>query len=312
MTSLIGYRVLVVDDNQVNRLIAREMMMSCGAEVGEAESGEQALAAVHEARDSGRPYRIILLDMRMPGMDGLEVAHRIREDHLPVKPIFLMLSSDDLKPQIERLHEVALDAYLVKPITRKELFEVIHRVLKDSNRESARPMPLRQALSVANGTAGDARKQRVLVAEDSPDNRTLISAFLRREPYENDFAENGEIALERFRSQAYDLVLMDIQMPKMDGLTATRSIRQWEADHTMGHTPVIALTASVLEDDVGATLAAGCDLHLPKPIKKLNLLDAMRSATPLLRAHTPVSAHGAETNSASVITPAKPQILPVP
>ena len=78
VTSLIGYRVLVVDDNQVNRLIAREMMMSCGAEVGEAESGEQALAAVHEARDSGRPYQIILLDMRMPGMDGLEVAHRIR------------------------------------------------------------------------------------------------------------------------------------------------------------------------------------------------------------------------------------------
>jgi two-component system sensor histidine kinase/response regulator len=101
VTSLIGYRVLVVDDNRVNRLIAREMMMSCGAEVGEAESGEQALAAVHEARDSGRPYQIILLDMRMPGMDGLEVAHRIRKDHLPVEPLILMLSSDDLKPQIE-------------------------------------------------------------------------------------------------------------------------------------------------------------------------------------------------------------------
>ena len=134
--SLVGYRVLVVDDNQVNRLIAREMMMSCGAEVGEAESGEKALAVVHEACDEGRPFKIILLDMRMPGMDGLEVARRIREDHLPVEPLILMLSSDDLKPQIERLRELELDAYLVKPITRKELFEAIYRVLKDSNSEA--------------------------------------------------------------------------------------------------------------------------------------------------------------------------------
>jgi two-component system sensor histidine kinase/response regulator len=308
VTSLVGYRVLVVDDNQVNRLIVREMMMSCGAEVAEAESGERALVAVHEACDGGRPYQIILLDMRMPGMDGLEVARRIREDHLPVKPLVLMFSSDDLKPQIERLRELELDAYLVKPITRKELFEAIYRVLKDSNQQSADPMPQRQTLSVANGAPNDLPKRRVLLAEDSPDNRMVISAFLRREPYEVDFAENGEVAVDRFRSQAYDLVLMDIQMPKMDGLTATRSIRQWEADHTMGHTPIIALTASVLEDDVRAALAAGCDQHLGKPIKKLNLLEAMRNATQVLPAHTPVPADGAETNGAAIPPIAKPQV----
>jgi CheY-like chemotaxis protein len=311
VTSLIGYRLLVVDDYQVNRLIAREMLMSCGAEVGEAGSGEEALAAVHEARDNGRPYQIILLDMRMPGMDGLEVARRIRAEHLPVEPLILMLSSDDLKPQIERLRELALDAYLVKPITRKELFQAIYRVLQDSNREGAKPMPQRQALRVANGVAGDVAKKRVLVAEDAPDNRLVIAAFLRREPYEIDFAENGEIAVDRFRAQTYDLVLMDIQMPKMDGLAATRSIRQWEEDHKMGHTPIIALTASVLEDDVHAALAAGCDLHLGKPIKKLNLIEAIRNATPLLLADTPITAHGAEPNGAVVVAPAKPQTLPV-
>ena len=169
VTSLIGYRVLVVDDNPVNRLIAREMMMSCGAEVGEAGSGEEALAAVHESRVSGRPYQIILLDMRMPGMDGLEVARRIREDHLPVEPVILMLSSDDLMPEIQQPGGIELDAYLVKPITRKELFEAIYRVLKESNREGARPMPQRPASCVVSA-AGHVRKKRVLVAEDSPDN----------------------------------------------------------------------------------------------------------------------------------------------
>jgi CheY-like chemotaxis protein len=277
--------------------------------VGEAESGERALAAVQEACAEGRPYKIILLDMRMPGMDGLEVARLIREAHLPVKPLILMLSSDDLKPQIERLRELELDAYLVKPITRKELFEAIYRVLKDSNSESARPLPQRPSSSAANGTSDDLPKKRVLLAEDSPDNRMVISAFLRREPYQIDFAENGEVALNRFRSQAYDLVLMDIQMPKMDGLAATRGIRQWEADHAMGHTPVIALTASVLEDDVRVALAAGCDLHLGKPIKKLNLLEAMRNATQILPAHTPTTAPIAETNGAAPAAPAKPQTL---
>jgi CheY-like chemotaxis protein len=266
VTSLIGSRVLVVDATHVNRLIARELMMSCGAETGEAESGEQALGMVHEARGSGRPYQIVLLDLRMPGTDGLEVARQIREGRFAVESLIPMLSSDDLQPQLERLRELALDVYLVKPITRKQLFEAICRVLAASNRQSVEPMPKRSALSVVKRAAGEVRKQHVLVAEDSPDNRMVISAFLRREPYEIDFAENGEIAVDRFRAGSYDLVLMDIQMPKMDGLAATRSIRQWEASHTLGHTPIVALTASVLEDDVQAALAAGCDLHLNQPI----------------------------------------------
>src|SRR5579872_3763174 len=130
-------RVLAVDDNQINRLIAREMLSDCGAQVSEAESGEEALTAIRQASDQGKPYRIILLDMRMPGMNALEVAQRIRREHLPTEPLILMLSSDDLKPQLSKLKDLGLDAYLVKPITRKELFDSISRVIKSANRNSA-------------------------------------------------------------------------------------------------------------------------------------------------------------------------------
>jgi two-component system sensor histidine kinase/response regulator len=271
------YRVLVVDDNQINRLIAREMISNCGAEISEAASGEEALTAIRQASDQGKPYRIILLDMRMPGMNGLEVAEKIRQDHLPTEPLILMLSSDDLKPQLSRLTELGLDAYLVKPITRRELFDAIGRVLQDANRNSRDALPVR----VADPPAAIAPREeqlnlKILVADDSADNRLLISAYFRREPIEVDFAENGKIAFDKFKSNQYDMVFMDVQMPEMDGLTATRLIRKWETENHRSPTPVIALTASALEEDVQRTLTAGCDLHLSKPIKKGVLLNTIQ------------------------------------
>jgi PAS domain S-box-containing protein len=307
--SLVGHRVLVVDDNQINRLILREMMSSCGAEIDEAESGEQALAAVQQACADAKPFRIVLLDMRMPGMDGLEVARRIHQDHLPVEPLILMLSSDDLKPQVQRLRELALDAYVVKPITRKELFEAIYRLLDDSNRDGARPMPLCRPVHKPEPAADAGLPQRrVLVAEDSPDNRMVISAFLRGQPFQIDFADNGQVAVDLFRTNLYDLVLMDLQMPVLDGLAATRLIRQWETEHGRQRTPVIALTASVLEDDVRKAEAAGCDSHLGKPVKKQTLIDAVRNAAPMPHALEPTSANAAEPNAtdATGAAPATP------
>ena len=119
----------------------------------------------------------------------------------------------------------------------------------------------------------------ILIADDSADNRLLIGAYLRREPYQLEFAENGKLAIEKFKSNQYDMVFMDVQMPEIDGLAATRLIRQWEKDNHRLPTPIIALTASALEEDVQRTLAAGCDVHLSKPIKKSVLLDTIRSVT---------------------------------
>ena len=287
--SLADYRILVVDDNQINRLIVREMVTSCGAEVSEAVSGEEALAAIREGVNAGRPYRIVLLDMRMPGMDGLEVAQRIQQEHLPIRPLILMLSSDDLKPQVARLREIGLDAYLVKPISRKELFEAIRRVIEEANLNSADTLPERRATQIQSATSDGAPEMRILVAEDSPDNRLVIAAYLRREPYQVDFALDGREAVNKFISQRYDLVFMDIQMPEVDGLAATRTIRRWESDHRLRPTPIIALSASVLEEDVRLALAAGCNLHMSKPVRKRVLLDAVRNAALLRKSDTPES-----------------------
>jgi two-component system, sensor histidine kinase and response regulator len=273
--SLAGYRVLVVDDNQINRLIVRELIAGCGAEVEEAESGEQALEAVIKA--VGHPYQIILLDMRMPGMDGLEVAHRIRAVHLPIEPIILMLSSDDVKPQFTRLKDFGLDASLVKPITRKELFEAIRRLLENADGRGANPMPERRNTETISKNIDGVMK--ILVAEDSPDNRLLVQAYLRREPHRVDFAENGREAVEKFIAQPYDLVFMDVHMPELDGLDATRMIREWERKHEMRPSSIIALTASVLDEDVKRALAAGCTAHIGKPLTKQVLLDAIRTAS---------------------------------
>jgi signal transduction histidine kinase/DNA-binding response OmpR family regulator len=287
--SLAGYRILVVDDNRINRLIVREMVTSCGAEVSEAVSGEAALAAIREGVNTGQPYRIVLLDMRMPAMDGLEVAQRIQREHLPIRPLILMLSSDDLKPQVARLREIGLDAYLVKPITRKELFEAIRRVIEEANLNGADTLPERCAPQIQSTTSAGTPEMRILVAEDSPDNRLVIAAYLRREPYQVDFALDGREAVNKFISQRYDLVFMDIQMPEVDGLAATRTIRRWESDHGLSPTPIIALTASVLEEDVRLALASGCNLHMSKPVRKRVLLDAVRNAALLRRADTPDS-----------------------
>ena len=297
--SLAYYRILVVDDNQINRLIVREMIMSCGAEVSEAVSGEEALAAIREGVNAGQPYRIVLLDMRMPGMDGLEVARRIKQEQLPIRPLILMLSSDDLKPQVARLRELGLDAYLVKPITRKELFEAIRRVIEEANLNSAETLPERRPPRIQSAMSADRLEMRILVAEDSPDNRLVIGAYLRREPCHVDFAFDGREAVNKFISDHYDLVFMDIQMPEVDGLAATRTIRRWENDHGLSPTPIIALTASVMEEDVRLALASGCNLHMSKPVKKVVLLDAVRNAAFLRSANPPDSVPVTDAMSAA-------------
>jgi two-component system sensor histidine kinase/response regulator len=280
-TSLAGLPILVVDDNHINRLIVREMLSSCAADVTEAASGAEAIEALRRANEERQPFRIILLDMRMPQMNGLEVAHTIRNEKLLTEPLILMLSSEDFKPGSSVLRDYGLDDYLVKPITRRRLFDAINRVLNEARRGGVKPRSARVANEVPAAPSVQSGISRILVADDSPDNRLLIAAYLRNEPYQVDFAEDGKDAFEKFIANDYDMVFMDAQMPEMDGFTATRTIRQWEKDRSRSRKPIIALSASALEEDVKRALDAGCDLHVSKPVKKRVMLDTIRNVARL-------------------------------
>jgi PAS domain S-box-containing protein len=269
--SLAGYRVLIADDNRTNRLAMREMLDDLGADIDEASNGNIAYGLILQAVKEGRPYHVVPLDMAMPITDGFELARRLQNYHLPLRSLLPMLLSDELKPQITRLQQLGIEAYLVKPVTRKDLLRSI-QVLADEVRSAALPEPKLQA------DRRHTTSMSILVAEDSPDNRLVIAAYLRHESYQIDFAADGRQALEKFIANIYDLVLMDIQMPEMDGLETTRAIRQWESEHGRVPTPIIALTAYALEEDIRRALSAGCNLHISKPIIKRALLDCLHDA----------------------------------
>ena len=187
--------------------------------------------------------------------------------------MILMLTSDDLNFSLARMREAGLHTYLIKPIKRAELLEKIGNLLNGTGARQSLPKPAEPAAA-----PDDAIPLRILLAEDAPDNRFLIQAYLKKLPYQIDVAENGRVAIEKFKASRPDLVLMDVQMPEVDGLSATRAIRQWESEHGLSPTPIIAITASALEDDVIRSLAAGCDEHVSKPVKKPVLLAAIRKA----------------------------------
>ncbi len=274
-----GVRILIVDDNETNRLILREMLVRNRAKVTEASSGAEALAELARARAAGRPYRLMLLDYRMPGMDGVEVARKAIDDGFArASPgvqdtIILMLTSDDLNFSLAQMREAGLQTYLIKPVKRAELLEKIGFLL--SGIGAGQPLP---GPAEPPAAPGDTPPLRILLAEDAPDNRFLIQAYLKKLPYRIEIAENGRVAIEKFKASRPDLVLMDVQMPEVDGLAATRAIRGWEGERGLSPTPIIALTASALEDDVKRSLAAGCDQHVSKPVKKPVLLAAIRAA----------------------------------
>jgi PAS domain S-box-containing protein len=266
-------RTLVVDDHATNRLILHETLVDLGAEVANAASGREAVTEWQRAAASGRPYELVLLDCRMPEMDGFQVAEEIRRAGPTQGLTIVMMASDHWADDIARTYDMGLSGYLIKPIRRSDLLQTIGIA-----RDRAKGIqPTTSSASEAPAPPTEVRACRILLVEDSPDNQVLIRSYLKQTPYRLDIAENGAIALELFKNGYYDLILMDVQMPVMDGYEATKAIRDWEREHDLPPTQVIALTALALKEDGVKILEAGCNAHLTKPIKKHTLLEVLQA-----------------------------------
>lgn len=278
-TDLNGLRVLVVDDNATNRLIAREALTAWTMLAEEAPNGLTALTELKRAREAGEPYQFVLLDSRMPDLNGFEVAERIRADPFLRDLAILMLTSDfggstNRSGEVARTYDLGLAGYLEKPIKRSELRRAL--VIAHRRMQGLPPLPRQVEAPVA---LVDHRPLRILVVEDSPDNQLLIKAYLKATPYKVDVAENGRIACDMVTVGRYDLVLMDVHMPVMDGYTTTATIRAWERKQGIPPIPIIAVTAYAYPEDKRRIKDVGCNGVLAKPIKRAALLEAILSHT---------------------------------
>jgi signal transduction histidine kinase/DNA-binding response OmpR family regulator len=268
-----GIRALVVDDHAINRLILHESLAALGAEVTDTASGHDAIEEWRRAAESSRPYQLVLLDCRMPEMDGFHVAEEIKRADPSQGPTIVMLTSRHWADDIARTYDMGLGGYLIKPIRRSDLIQTISIAFD-------RAKGIQQTAgfsSVASTTPTELKALRILLAEDSTDNQMLIRAYVKQTPYCLDIADHGAIAVERFKAGDYDLILMDMQMPVMNGYEATQAIRAWEQEHHLFPIQVIALTAQALKEDGVKIFDAGCDAHLTKPIKKHTLLEVLRA-----------------------------------
>lgn len=283
--TLRGRRVLGVDDAAINRMIIADALRPAGVELTEAADAGQALEAIARAHAADHPFDVILLDCRMPNavetMRRLVDAHSERQTHAAYGEIVLMLTANELNSAAARIGGVSDGnpaSHLLKPLKKSDLRRAVMRAI---NRENAADFPSdanrrdTESLPAATPQDADAAAVRILLADDSPDNRLLIEAYLKNTRYRLDFAENGQVAIDRAMASDYDLILMDIQMPLVDGYMAVRTIRRREREHGRPHTPIIALTASAVDEAIRKSLECGCDAHISKPVRKASLLEAL-------------------------------------
>ncbi len=262
-----GVRVLVVDDNRTNLRILEGILRSWGMKPTPVDSGRKALAHLSAAREAREAFVLILADLHMPEMDGFALIEQIRQLPELTSPTIMMLSSSGHPGDAARCEELGVSAYLLKPIRQSELRQAVAKALGAQDQKGPVPLITRTSLQDADGQTISLR---VLLAEDNQVNQHLATRLLERRGHHVTVACNGREALAAFEKQSFDLVLMDVQMPDMDGFEATAVIREREKRSGL-HVPVIALTAHAMKGDREKCLAAGMDGYLTKPIRILEL-----------------------------------------
>ncbi len=272
--------VLVVDDNTTNRRILEEMLKNWGMNPKLVDNGESALNEMMRAAKSGKPFTIVLLDANMPVMDGFTLAEKIKQNHALAKATIMMLSSMDRSVDAIRCQELGISTYLVKPIKQSDLFNAIVTVLEKESRKKVKQTEKNleekkeMRTSMENITQTEQKSLKILLAEDNVINSRLAEALLHKKGWEVVSVSDGKQAIKALESQVFDLALMDVQMPGMDGFEATKAIREKEKA-TGTHIPIIAMTAHAMKGDREKCLAAGMDGYVSKPMKAAELYEAI-------------------------------------
>jgi CheY-like chemotaxis protein/signal transduction histidine kinase len=263
-----GMRALIVDDNYTNRTVLFHQLSSWGMKIHTAKDAHQALEMLSSAVEEDRSYEVVLLDWQMPEMDGFELAQAIRSNAALAGVRLVLLTSIGQRGDSKRAREVGIDAYLTKPVRPSALFECLRTVMGQPSQPLAPDQPL-----VTHHTLIEAQRKsrpRILVVEDNAVNQKLAVRLLEKMGYRADIAANGHEALAALEHLPYDIILMDCQMPLMDGFEATIQIRQ--RDQQQGtHTPIIAVTAQARKEDKERCLAVGMDGYISKPVKLTEL-----------------------------------------
>jgi two-component system, sensor histidine kinase and response regulator len=264
-----GTPTLIIDDNATNRRILSELARQWKMEPQVCDSGESGLAELSRAASAGTPYRLVLLDEQMPGIDGLAVLERIRGNPLLQSAVVMMLTSCDQVASAARCRELGVETYLIKPVSSSDLLGSIRLALGVQT-------PASTVAPVAAGIAASSLSLRILLAEDNLVNQRVAMTMLGKMGHRTTLATNGLEALEQWRRIDFDLILMDVQMPVMTGLQATMQIRLEEA--TGAHIPIVAMTASAMSEERERCLAAGMDDFISKPVS-YQLIEQMITAT---------------------------------
>jgi signal transduction histidine kinase/DNA-binding response OmpR family regulator/HPt (histidine-containing phosphotransfer) domain-containing protein len=257
-----GKRALVVDDHAHARAVLVDLLTGMGLKAAEAEGGQAAIAAVDRAETAGEPFDIVFLDWQMPGMDGIEAAQRLRARPLARPPHLVMVTAYGREEVLRGAEAAGMEDVLIKPVSASVLFENVARLLGGEVSEA------RKHVEAASTGTESLRGARVLLVEDNELNQEVASELLRDAGFIVDVADNGQLALDALDKSSFDIVLMDMQMPVMDGLAATRAIR---AQPRFEKLPVVAMTANAMAEDRQRCLEAGMNDHVGKPIEPTEL-----------------------------------------
>ena len=282
-----GLRVLLVDDNATNLRILEQTVLGWQMQPTTAGSGTEGLTLMQQAAAEGRPFPLVLLDAMMPDLDGFAVARQIQGDPHLTGSAILMLSSVAQLADAARCRELGIDRYLVKPVRESELLGAIRKALGTG----AATIP-RAASGAAEAlpclTRSDGAPLRVLLAEDNLVNQRLAQRILEKHGYHVTTALTGIEAVDRHSRENFDVILMDIQMPGMDGMAATAAIRDHERT-AGGHVPIVAMTAHAMQGDREKCLAAGMDGYISKPVSSQQLLACLHATITVAAAPNPPS-----------------------